>query len=197
MFVTFEERFLQEDMEALRLKLNLGATEVLTTEQQTVSLPGVNIEQFRYTVQEVIMTRTASVSMNWHLAGGGSVTDPAGNPLPLIFPDHVAVTDHPEHKVDAVAPQVTNVSITSRPQQFGYYVAGERITARLDFSEPVAVADGTTPVLSMSLGDVSPRLVAMEYETAQAGADVMLFGYTVQTGDEDHNGIALLRMRWQ
>ena len=190
-FVTFEERFLQEDMEALRLKLNLGATEVLTTEQQTVSLPGVNIEQFRYTVQDGDYDPDGISFNELHLAGGGSVTDPAGNPLPLIFPDHVAVTDHPEHKVDAVAPQVTNVSITSRPQQFGYYVAGERITARLDFSEPVAVADGTTPVLSMSLGDVSPRLVAMEYETAQAGADVMLFGYTVQTGDEDHNGIGI------
>ena len=190
-FVTFEERFLQEDMEGLRLKLNLGATEVITTEQQTVSLPGVNIEQFRYTVQDGDYDPDGISFNELHLAGGGSVTDPAGNPLPLIFPDHVAVTDHPEHKVDAVAPQVTNVSITSRPQQFGYYVAGERITARVDFSEPVTVADGTTPVLQMSLGDVSPRLVAMEYETAQAGDDSMLFGYTVQTGDEDHNGIGI------
>ena len=190
-FVTFEERFLQEDMEGLRLKLNLGATEVITTEQQTVSLPGVNIEQFRYTVQDGDYDPDGISFNELHLAGGGSVTDPAGNPLPLIFPDHVAVADHPEHKVDAVAPQVTAVSITSRPQQFGYYVAGERITARLDFSEPVTVADGTTPVLQMSLGDVSPRLVAMEYETVQAGADVMLFGYTVQTGDEDHNGIGI------
>ena len=190
-FVTFEERFLQEDMEALRLKLNLGATEVITTEQQTVSLPGVNIEQFRYTVQDGDYDPDGISFNELHLAGGGSVTDPAGNPLPLIFPDHVAVTDHPEHKVDAVAPQVTALSITSRPQQFGYYVAGERITARVDFSEPVTVAAGTTPVLQMSLGDVSPRLVAMEYETMQAGADSMLFGYTVQTGDEDHNGIGI------
>ena len=191
-FVTFEERFLQEDMEGLRLKLNLGGTEVITTEQQTVSIPGVNIEQFRYTVQDGDYDPDGISFNELHLAGGGSVTDPAGNPLPLIFPDHVAVADHPEHKVDAVAPQVTTVSITSRPQQFGYYVAGERITARVDFSEPVTVADGTTPVLHMSLGDATPRLVAMEYETAQAGDDSMLFGYTVQTGDEDHNGIGIV-----
>ena len=190
-FVTFSDKFLQEDMEGLRLKLNLGATEVITTEQQTVSIPGVNIEQFRYTVQDGDYDPDGISFNELHLAGGGSVTDPAGNPLPLIFPDRVAVADHPEHKVDAVAPQVTTVSITSRPQQFGYYVAGERITARLDFSEPVTVADGTTPVLSMSLGDAAPRLVAMEYETVQAGADVMLFGYTVQAGDEDHNGIGI------
>ena len=190
-FVTFSDKFLQEDMEGLRLKLNLGATEVITTEQQPVSIPGVNIEQFRYTVQDGDYDPDGISFNELHLAGGGSVTDPAGNPLPLIFPDHVAVADHPEHKVDAVAPQVTTMSITSRPQQFGYYVAGERITARLDFSEPVTVADGTTPVLHMSLGDVSPRLVAMEYETVQAGADVMLFGYTVQAGDEDHNGIGI------
>ena len=190
-FVTFSDKFLQEDMEGLRLKLNLGATEVITTERQPVSIPGVNIEQFRYTVQDGDYDPDGISFNELHLAGGGSVTDPAGNPLPLIFPDHVAVADHPEHKVDAVAPQVTAVSITSSPQQFGYYVAGERITARVDFNESVTVADGTTPVLQMSLGDATPRLVAMEYEEMQAGADSMLFGYTVQTGDEDNNGIGI------
>ena len=190
-FVTFSDKFLQEDMEGLRLKLNLGATEVITTEQQTVSIPGVNIEQFRYTVQDGDYDPDGISFNELHLAGGGSVTDPAGNPLPLIFPDRVAVADHPEHKVDAVAPQVTALSITSTPQQFGYYVAGERITARVDFSESVTVADGTTPVLQMSLGDAAPSLVAMEYEDVQAEDDSMLFGYTVQAGDEDHNGVGI------
>ena len=121
----------------------------------------------------------------------GNLTDTIGNPAANLDLTAFAFENDSEHKVDGVGPRVANVSITSRPQQFGYYVAGERITARVDFSEPVTVADGTTPVLQMSLGDAAPRLVAMEYETAQAGDDSMLFGYTVQTGDEDHNGIGI------
>ena len=121
----------------------------------------------------------------------GNLTDTIGNPAANLDLTAFAFENDPEHKVDGVGPQVTNVSITSRPQQFGYYATGERITARVDFSESVTVAGGTTPVLQMSLGDAAPRLVAMEYETAQAGADSMLFGYTVQTGDEDNNGIGI------
>ena len=121
----------------------------------------------------------------------GNLTDTIGNPAANLDLTAFAFENDSEHKVDGVGPQVTNVSITSRPEQFGYYVAGERITARVDFSESVTVADGTTPVLQMSLGDDAPRLVAMEYEEVQAGADSMLFGYTVQTGDEDNNGIGI------
>ena len=121
----------------------------------------------------------------------GNLTDTIGNPAANLDLTAFAFENDSEHKVDGVGPQVTNVSITSRPEQFGHYAAGERITARVDFSESVTVAGGTTPVLQMSLGDATPRLVAMEYETAQAGADSMLFGYTVQTGDEDNNGISI------
>ena len=190
--VVFTELVLQEDANDLRLKLNLGGTEV-TTDERSISSPSglFSTEPFFYTVQDGDYDPDGISFNTLHLVEGGSVTDAAGNPLILMFPAHVAVDDQPDHKVDAVAPQVTDLSITSSPQQFGYYVAGERITARLDFSEPVTVADGTTPVLQMSLGDVTPRLVAMEYETVQAGADSMLFGYTVQAGDEDHNGVGI------
>ena len=118
-----------------------------------------------------------------------NVTDESGNPVNLSLADF-AFTDDPAYQVDGVGPQVTAVTITSEPRLFGYYRSGERITARVDFDEPLTLVDDA-PVLWMSLGDDEPRRVAMEYAAVQPDDTSLLFGYTVQAGDEDDNGVGI------
>ncbi len=185
--VVFTEPVLHGEVHDLRLKLNLGGTEVITPADGQLGLSTFKI--IYYTVQNGDYDPDGISFNALHLVEGGSAVDLADNPLTLIFPAHAAVADQPEHKVDAVAPEVTNVTITSEPRLFGYYRIGERITVRVDFDEPVTVID-EAPVLWMSLGDDDSR-VAMEYAAVQLDDDSLLFGYTVQTGDEDNNGVGI------
>ena len=194
--VDFNEPVTVADGTTPVLQMSLGddAPRLVAMEYETVQAGDASM-LFGYTVQAGDEDHNGvGIGADALSVTGGdptTVTDAVGNPAANLDLTAFAFENDSEHKVDGVGPQVTNVSITSRPEQFGYYAVGERITARVDFSESVTVADGTTPVLSMSLGDATPRLVAMEYEEVQAGADSMLFGYTVQTGDEDNNGIGI------
>ena len=191
--VDFNEPVTVADDTTPILQMSLGddAPRLVAMEYEEVQA-GADSMLFGYTVQAGDEDNNGiSIGADALEVTGGSLTDVVGNPAANLDLTAFAFENDSQHKVDGVGPQVTNVSITSRPEQFGYYAAGERITARLDFNESVTVAGGTTPVLSMSLGDATPRLVAMEYETAQAGDDFLLFGYTVQAGDEDHNGIGI------
>ncbi len=185
--VVFTEPVLHGDVHDLRLKLNLGGTEVITPADGRLGLSTFKI--IYYTVQNGDYDPNGISFSALHLVEGGSAADPADNPLTLVFPASAAVADQPEHKVDAVAPQVTAVTITSTPRLFGYYHIGERITLRVDFNEPVTVVDDA-PVLWLSLGDDDSR-VAMEYAAVQPDDTSLLFGYTVQAGDEDNNGVGI------
>ena len=190
--VDFNEPVAVADGTTPILQMSLGDDAPLVAMEYEVTQPGDASLLFGYTVQAGDEDNDGiGIGADALSVTDGNLTDTIGNPAANLDLTAFAFENDSEHKVDGVGPQVTNVSIISAPEQFGYYAAGERITARVDFNEPVTVVDGTTPVLQMSLGDVSPRLVAMEYETAQAGDDSMLFGYTVQTDDEDHNGIGI------
>ena len=190
--VDFSEPVTVADGTTPILQMSLGDDAPLVAMEYEEMQAGDDSMLFGYTVQAGDEDHNGiSIAADALEVTGGSLTDTIGNPAANLDLTAFAFENDSEHKVDGVGPQVTNVSITSRPRLSGYYAAGERITARLDFSESVTVGAGTTPVLQMSLGDDAPRLVAMEYEEVQAGADSMLFGYTVQTGDEDNNGISI------
>ncbi len=150
---------------------------------------GVGLD-FSYVVQAGDLDKNGfSLGANaLRLMPGVSVTDESGNPVNLSLADF-AFTDDPNYQVDAVAPEVTDVTITSTPKLFGHYRTGERITLRVDFDEPVTLVDDA-PVVWMSLGD-EPRRVVMEYAAVQPDDTSLLFGYTVQAGDEDNNGVGI------
>ena len=185
--VEFTEPVLHDDKDDIRLKLQVGEEDAFSQE----SLLGLSPQlRLVYYIQVGDEDHNGVSYDELVLAEGGRAVDVADNQAILTFPDHAILGDQAGHKVDTRAPQITAMRIISAPQQFGYYHAGERITARVDFSEPVTVGAGI-PVLSMSLGDAAPRLIAMEYRAVRAEDDFLLFGYTVQAGDEDHNGVGI------
>ena len=80
-------------------------------------------------------------------------------------------------------PAVTNVTVTSAPVLASdTYGAGETIAVAVDFSAPVNAAAGTDFVLSVG-GAKRAALLSGN------GTNTLVFGYTVQAGDEDDDGI--------
>ena len=80
-------------------------------------------------------------------------------------------------------PAVTNVTVTSAPVLASdTYGAGETIAVAVDFSAPVNAATGTDLVLSVGGAERAALL-------SGSGTQTLVFGYTVQPGDEDDDGI--------
>ena len=80
-------------------------------------------------------------------------------------------------------PAVTGVTVTSVPVlETDTYGAGETIEVAVDFSAPVNAAAGTDLVLSVGGAERAALLRG-------SGTQTLVFGYTVQPGDEDDDGI--------
>ena len=98
---------------------------------------------------------------------------------------HPAVPDQSGHKVDAVAPGIESVTITSTPVSDDAYLIDETIEVTVTFSEDIAT-DGT-PMLGIKVGTDS-RAAAC----AQGGAGTQLTcSYTVVANDFDPDGISV------
>ena len=83
----------------------------------------------------------------------------------------------------ATAPTVTDVAVTSSPVlDTDTYGAGETIKISVTFSEAVNATDVTDFVLSVGGAKRAPLLRG-------SGTATLVFGYTVQAGDSDDNGI--------
>ena len=83
--------------------------------------------------------------------------------------DDVAVTSTP----------LLTSSVGSTPDTYG---RGETIEVSVTFNEPVTATTGTDFVLSVGGARRAPLLRG-------SGTATLVFGYTVQTGDEDTDGI--------
>jgi uncharacterized protein YhjY with autotransporter beta-barrel domain len=79
------------------------------------------------------------------------------------------------------APVVTSVSVPAN----GYYNGGNNLTFAVQFSENVIV--GGTPYLSVVVGSTSRQASYL----SGSGTSLLLFGYTVQSGDRDMDGVQL------
>ena len=88
------------------------------------------------------------------------------------------------HRV-AGRPYVTGTAITSSPARRGIYRSGETIELSVSFDQAVDVAG--TPAVQITLGDDER---AASYIRG-SGTDVLVFGYDVQDGDRDGDGISL------
>ena len=91
----------------------------------------------------------------------------------------------------AITPTVAAVSVTSVPElERDTYGRGETIRFTVEFSEKVVVAGA--PHFTFSLGNRgAARRVDAPYESG-SGTAALVFGYVVQEGDEDNNGIFLV-----
>ncbi len=117
-----------------------------------------------------------------------------------------ALTDHP---VTTAAPHVSSVQITSVPTARHTYSGGEAITLEVTFSEAVTVEGTLRLWLSFGRKDNYPERLAAEYVsgsgttvlrfdyTVAEGLEPLLgrllyfFGYDVQIGDVDPDGLSI------
>ena len=91
----------------------------------------------------------------------------------------------------ATVPRITAVQVTSVPElERDTYGLGETIRFTVSFSEQVEVTG--RPHFTFSLGNRgATRRVDAPYESG-SGTAALVFGYVVQEGDEDNNGIFLV-----
>ena len=105
--------------------------------------------------------------------------------------DHRQLGTQGGHKVDAMAPTITGLSITSDPPNNGaYYGSNSVIQIKVTYDDPVRVS-GTDPTLSFEIG-TEPRTAT--YEEADDydhndGTRELIFEYTVFSPDADSDGI--------
>ena len=124
---------------------------------------------------------------------GGSIQGSNGNPADLSLAGH-AITDDGDYVVngsgaDVRAPTVTGYSYRTESSgngASGVYIAGDVIRFTVHFSEGVTVTG--TPRLALDIGGVT-RYAPREYQVLDGKRQV--FGYTVQSADDDPNGISV------
>ena len=113
---------------------------------------------------------------------GGTIRDAAGNLADRSFS---GLSDNSEHQVDAVAPEPTNVLISSTPRNGHTYGQGETIEVSITFSEEVSVTG--SPTLGLSIGAYTRPA---PYATG-SGTPTLVFRYQVLAVDSDDDGISI------
>ena len=139
---------------------------------------------FRYTVQagdednNGIWIGADAVSLN-----GGAITQEDDSSRAANLGHGVQGTQA-DHRVNALGEIIGDgVTVTSSPRAAtATYGAGERIEITVTFGAPVIATNNTDFVLSVVGAKRAPLLRG-------SGTDQLVFGYTVEPGDEDNNGI--------
>src|SRR5206468_5169328 len=106
---------------------------------------------------------------------GGTMKDGAGNDAALAFtpPNTAGVL------VDTTAPTLSSVTAPAD----GTYIIGQTLTYTASFSENVTVSG--TPFIALTIGATTRNANYL----SGSGTSVLLFRYTVVSGDNDGNGI--------
>ena len=151
------------------------------------------VAYFGYVVQNGDLDRNGpAISANSVNLNGGFIRDSAGNDAVLT---HSAVTGSTDFIVDAVAPTVSSIAITSDPGDDNTYGTGDKIEVTVTFSEnmtlPSSIVCSPDVVyckaeLELNIGGTAKTA---DYQS-HTGADV-IFAYTVQAGDTDDNGVSI------
>ena len=151
------------------------------------------VAYFAYVVQEGDLDRDGpAISANSFALNGGFIRDAAGNDAVLT---HEAVAAGLHHIVDAVAPTVSSIAITSDPGDDNTYGPGDKIEVTVTFSEnmsfPISIGCGSDVVhceaeLELDIEGTARTAAYQSHDGAQA-----VYAYTVQAGDSDDNGISI------
>jgi hypothetical protein len=166
------------------LNLNIGGT---TVQAAYASGTGTTALTFSYTILSGQNDANGiSIDANSLNLNSGTISDAAGNNAALT---HTAVTDNASYMVDAIAPTVSSVAITSAiDAQNNYLNAGDEVTATVTFSEAVTVVTtGGTPYLNLNIGGTT---VQAAYASG-SGTTALTFTYTILSGQNDANGISI------
>ena len=169
---------------AARLALTIGAETRYAEHRSTGYSGSRGFLGFRYVVQASDRDDDGiSIPANAISVGGGSITDAAGNDYDLR---HDPVPDDPLHKVDGsvdLPPVVIDLGFGFLGGE-GTLGPGQRIDARMQFSEPVVVTGN--PGLALRIGDQT-----READLQQVYGDRAHFQYYVQASDRDDDGVVI------
>ena len=148
---------------------------------------------FLYTVQEGDLDLDGpSFSANSVNMNGGYIRDGAGNDIKL---NHGGASAGLNSRVDAVVPTVSAVAITSDPGADDTYAAGDTVEVSVTFSEEVWVPDVTRSDLPGTRHPVLDLRIGNDTRSAKSGLQelgkVVIFTYTIQSGDTDTDGISI------
>lgn len=160
-----------------RLSLTIGGSVVYAS---YISGSGTSALTFRYTLQAGDLDADG-ISVGALEANGGTLQDGAGNDLDTTL-NSVGSTS--SVLVDAVAPTVSSVSVPSND----LYIAGENLDFTVNTSENVtANTAGGTPRIPLTVGSTTRYASYL----SGSGTSALAFRYTVQSGDEDTDGVAV------
>ena len=115
------------------------------------------------------------------LSLGTSYTDTAGNTG--------ASATTANYEIDTLAPTISSVAISSATGvQNDFVNAGDVVSVTATFSESVIVDNASgTPTLTLILGSANRSATYV----SGSGSRPLVFQYTIQTGDNDSNGISI------
>ena len=87
---------------------------------------------------------------------------------------------------EAGAPSVTGVALTSQPRRNRIYRRGEEIEVRVQFDKHATVTG--TPQIGLTIGTNTRQA---RYQAARSAGEVVVFAYTVVSGESDADGISI------
>ena len=186
---------------APRLALGIGSA----TRQAGYHRAGATsaTQYFRYVVQQADVDNDGlSIGAGALTLSGGAIRSNTGANAALDLGSH-AVTNAANAKVNGGVNSpaiVTGVAVTSRPATGDTFRLGEEIRVRVTFSKAVVASRRTYrqgnpgwPRLALTVGSQT-RHAALETSAqhgSQAASTTLVFGYTVQAGDYDSDGIGI------
>ncbi|XQW84544.1 Ig-like domain-containing protein [Thalassotalea piscium] len=160
-----------------QLSLTIGAT---IRQAVYVSGSGTSALLFRYTVQSGDSDNNG-IAVGALSANGGTVRDPAGNDATLSLN---SVSSTALITVDALLATVTSVTVPANAT----YISGQNLDFTVNLTEDITVNTvGGTPQLSLDIGGTTRQATFV----SGSGTSALLFRYTIQSGDNDNNGIAV------
>ena len=177
--VTFDEKVKVGGSPQLTLTIGTtGKTATYTSGSGTPALV------FEYTVANGdVDTDGVSIGAHQLSLSGGTIKDLPGNPATNL--NHAALGSQASHKVDATAPTISSLAITSDAGTDNYYEKDDKIQVTVTFSEIVKV--GGTPQVTLTIGGATRAADYMNGHNTTA----LVFEYTVVWGDEDTDGISI------
>ena len=177
------------------MNLDLGGEEKAVSWDNSLRFndSGAWVSYFGYVVLEGDLDRDGpSISVNSVVLNEGFIRDAEGNDAVLT---HEAVEAGTHFIVDAVAPTVSSIAITSDPGDDETYGSGDKIEVAVTFSEnmsfPISISCGRDVVhceaeLELDIGGTDKTAAYQSHDGAEA-----IYAYIVQAGDSDDDGISI------
>ncbi len=167
-----------------QLALNIGGA---TVQASYASGSGSTALLFSYTLLAgQTDSNGISIDANKLSLNGGTLKDAAGN---IAVLEHALVSDNASYRVDAVAPAITSMAISSATGvEGGQYNTADVISVTVNLSEATTVVTtGGVPKLALNIGGST---VQASYVSG-SGSTALVFSYTILAGQNDSNGISI------